>query len=491
MAIIVRYLAVVVLGLAWAAPTFAAPWAEPGDGRLRSDLELLIDYGVIEGPVTAWPLPWAQIAAGIERAKESAALPGHLWSAILRIEALMPSEEAFRQPRYETSVMATNRPTLVRDFGDGARSDAEVAMRAERHFSTTYVSLAVGYRSEQRGNDYQFERSYIAQALGNWVVYAGWVEQWWGPGWDSALMFSTNARPFPKIGFKRLEPRPFASKWLSWLGGWQFETFVGLIDERREFSNQLVAGIRLSLEPVKGLSLGFNRALQLCGKDRPCGVGTWFDALVGLGNADNTGTFNEPGNQIAGLDFRYGNRLGKTTFSVYGELIGEDEDNIVIDQISVLGGFSLARPVGDDGAHVRLVAEYSDTFANRSFFGRERPGSTYNNFIYRDGFTYRGRAIGASLDGDSRLVSLTATLTDSRNRLFRAALRRADINGDSAGRNGVSLNREKIAIAELETEIPTRFGDLRVQASLMDDRPDTPGASPLTGGIELGWRVRF
>lgn len=483
-------LAGAIAGL-FAPQSIAAPWAEVGDLRLRSDIELLADYGVFNGPLDSWPVPWAQIAAGIDALGIDPDLPPHVLAAIRRIEILMPGNDAFRTSRYEAGVSVGNRQTLVRDFGDGARADAEAYVRLEKHFSSSYISLNVGTRTHQSGKGINFERSYVAQAIGNWVTYAGWVEQWWGPGWDSALLFSNNARPFPKVGFKRLNPKPFETPWLSWLGGWQIEGFVGVLDEQREFSNQAVAGIRLALQPARGLTIGFNRALQLCGNGRPCGPETWFDALIGIGDADNTGTFDEPGNQLAGVDIRYGGHIGGATYSLYGELIGEDEDNIIIDQISIVTGASLSFPVAEDGTHLRLTGEYSDTLANRSFPGRERPGSTYNQFIYVDGFTYRERAIGHSLDGDSRLASFSATLIDRANRSFRLAVRHADINGDGRGRNSVSLTREKINLIELETDWPTQWGDLRAQIHAADDRPNTPNNEKFTAGFELSWRVRF
>ena len=148
-------------------------------------------------------------------------------------------------------------------------------------------------------------------------------------------------------------------------------------------------------------------------------------------------------------------------------------------------------PVNGDGSKLRITAEYSDTFANRSFPGTSRANSTYNQFIYRDGFTYRGRAIGHSLDGDSRLVSLSSTLIDKRNRLFRLSLRHANLNADGTGRNSVSDNAEKINLIEAETEWPTQWGDIRAQVSVADDRVNTPGRSKETATFELSWRVRF
>ena len=57
------YLRLVILSaltIAW-LPVHAEPWAAPGDLLLRTDLELLNDSGVINVPLTSWPIAWGDI----------------------------------------------------------------------------------------------------------------------------------------------------------------------------------------------------------------------------------------------------------------------------------------------------------------------------------------------------------------------------------------------------------------------------------------------
>jgi len=37
----------------------ASPWVEVGDAQLRSDLEILQAYGLVDNLATTWPIPWA------------------------------------------------------------------------------------------------------------------------------------------------------------------------------------------------------------------------------------------------------------------------------------------------------------------------------------------------------------------------------------------------------------------------------------------------
>src|SRR5436305_1204588 len=62
--------------------------------------------------------------------------------------------------------------------------------------------------------------TYASVRLGGVLVYAGYLDHWWGPGQISALQLSNDARPMPQIGFER--SRTTASSWpiLRWLGPW-------------------------------------------------------------------------------------------------------------------------------------------------------------------------------------------------------------------------------------------------------------------------------
>ncbi len=481
--------AVLLAAMPAAMPAAAGPWIEAGDRQARAEVELLKAAGISQGPGNAWPLPWAQVAAGLERA-DGQALPPHLAAAVRRLTIL--SERDGQKSRYEIRARATNRPAIVRDFGDTARQDGDVSVRAEHEFGKVYLSYGVGWRDGQQGRDVHVEPLTAAWALGNWALYGGHVETWWGPGHASALLFSTNARPIPRIGIKRLMPYPIDFPVLRWLGPWRFDMFAGIATETRgDFSDPAIIGMRLAFEPVPGLEIGLNRGLQLCGKGRPCGAGTIFDALIAFGDADNTGTFDEPGNQLAGVDLSYTRLIGPVAVQAYTEWEAEDEDNILLEQFSRLAGLTLSGPLGDKGASWTLLGEWSDTLAIKFLGSRRYPGSMYNNFIYTDGFTYRDRAFGHSLDGDSELWTLGLAVTDTRNRRFYGSYHRVDINKTGNPRNRISLNRETFNAFEAGVEWPTQFGDIGIEARYDTDAPNTPGVRDSKVAIELGWRSRF
>ena len=48
----------------------ASPWAIPGDLILRHDIQLLVDSGVINMPITTWPLAWGDIAYNLSKTEQ-------------------------------------------------------------------------------------------------------------------------------------------------------------------------------------------------------------------------------------------------------------------------------------------------------------------------------------------------------------------------------------------------------------------------------------
>lgn len=482
-------LTAVLTTVLWVTSAAAGPWLETGDRQVRADVELLKAAGLIRGPVNSWPLPWMQVAAGLEAA-EAQPLPPHLKAATERLRRL--ADRDGQKSRYQADVKITNRAALVRDFGDTAREDSDVSVRAEHELGKLYLSYGVGWRDGQQGRDIHIEPVHAALALGDWALYGGFVNTWWGPGHDGALLFSTNARPIPRVGIKRLATDPIDFPVLRWLGPWRFDAFAGIANEKRnDFDNPAIIGMRFSFEPVVGLEIGLNRGLQLCGKNRPCGAGTIFDALVGIGDADNTGTFNEPGNQLGGFDVSFTRMFGNVAVQAYTEWEAEDEDNFIIEQFARLAGVTLSGPVGQSGASWTFLGEWSDTLAIKFLGSRRFPGSFYNNFIFTDGFTFRDRVFGHSLDGDSEMWTAGLAVTDSRNRRFYGTYRSIDINRTANPRNRISLNRETFDAFEAGAEWPTEYGDISLEARFDTDAPNTPGIADSKLALELGWRTRF
>ena len=79
-------------------------------------------------------------------------------------------------------------------------------------------------------NKIDLDGTYLSARLGGVLMYAGYLDHWWGPGQISALQLSNNARPMPQIGIERSSTA--ASSWpiLNLIGPWQWEFFLGKFD---------------------------------------------------------------------------------------------------------------------------------------------------------------------------------------------------------------------------------------------------------------------
>jgi hypothetical protein len=290
-------------------------------------------------------LPWAQIDNGINSIGNAPLAP-HVAAALARVRAL--SERARATSSFEVTAAGTNKVQLVRDFGGGAREQADVAFHGEIDTGAFFVSYGAGYRTGQVGPDYHFEPGYVAVKSGNWAAYVGFTEVWFGPGNDGTLLFSNSARPFPKIGIRRLSPDPLNIPILKWLGPVKVEAFAGILNEQRDYRNPLVMGMRVAFEPTPGLEIGLHRAIQMCGSDRPCNARSFGKAWFGLGNADNIGSggnlSNDPGNQLAGFDLSYARMIGNVTAKAYFEALAEDRRNLSLAHYARLGGVQASGP---------------------------------------------------------------------------------------------------------------------------------------------------
>ena len=480
----------------------AEPWVEPGDPRLRADIELLAAYGIVEGPLNTWPVSWSQISHGIASMEERA-YPVHVEAALARVRRAMPQTSDYRGIGLEFEAKGASEERLVRGFDGGARQEGDVSLALDKHWSSTYAKLSVGWRDDQAGgNDVHFDNSYIAQAWGNWVFYGGTLPQWWGGGWDGGLFVSTNARPFARIGLQRLNPKPFETPWLSWLGHWNIHLSAGrLSDDRDDFETPWVVETRITLSPIRGLDLGVSRTIQICGKGRPCDLGTLRRAVFAFNNADNTGIReSDPSNQIFGMDARFARRIGDVNFATFVEVIAEDTADVLPTKWSADLGFTLNGYWAAQELRWGFRFEASDTEAG-NLFGLEvneqgtRPNVTFNSFIFTDGFSFKERTIGHTLDTDSRLLTAEVNAVDRAERYYWLRYRRAIINATDIPQrrqgNRLSNNREEINLVEAGLTVPFRLGEIRLELRTQDDQPDTPGRKDFEVEAEAGIRLRF
>ena len=421
-----------------ASASLAGPLLAPGDLRLRHDLELLNDSGVIDVPLTAWPLSVRDIRNALAETDAQGLDDGQKWA----LDRLRGATEGLAGPQASVRLSGAVEPRAIRGFEytPRAEGEAEAALEwaGERVFGRLGLTLAA---DPFDGETLRLDGTYAGVHIGNWMLTAGWQERWYGPGNDSSLLLSTNARPTPGIMLQRNLSTPFASRWLAWLGPWTLTTFMSLLDDEREIDDALLFGLRGSFRPLPGLEIGLSRAAQWCGSGRPCDLATFADLLVGNDNRGvNVSLDDEPGNQLGGVDVRW--VLPRAIpAAVYLQWVGEDGR----EGPSPLGSWLRQAGVeawGSTGRYQhRTHFEVADTLCREGGLGfsDEKPDCAYGHSIYRTGYRYRGRAIGHAVDSDGLAYSMGTTWIRRDGTTWNVSLRHIELNRAGSEFDGHSL----------------------------------------------------
>ena len=161
---------VLVVGAAWGGAAEAAPWVPAGDAGLRSDVELLAAHGVIDGPVTAWPIPGRYLLRRL--AAPPRGLPAHIAASVRRVRARLAARQGFGG---RIEARAANASALVRGDHRTARRKAELRAALDWTDGPTALRLALGASSagDAAQARLDFDGSYAARQAGNWLLYPG------------------------------------------------------------------------------------------------------------------------------------------------------------------------------------------------------------------------------------------------------------------------------------------------------------------------------
>src|SRR5690606_3713026 len=162
---------------------------------------------------------------------------------------------------------------------------------------------------------------------------------------------------------------------------------------------------RFSFKPTQRLEIGLSRTAQWGGEGRSESLSSLLKLMGGM--SDNADTAeereNEPGNQLAGVDFRWAPDVAGANFAGYGQFIGDDE----------AGGLPARRchMLGVDWttawaqASQRWYLEITDPVVGE-LEGDVRHNLAYTHGTYKTGYHYRGRNLATTWEEDSRVITL-------------------------------------------------------------------------------------
>ncbi|CAN5356038.1 capsule assembly Wzi family protein [soil metagenome] len=447
----------IAAGLA-GSPARAGPWMAPGDLARRHDLQLLADAGVIRAPVTTWPLSWGDVARFLVDV-DAGGLSGSELEALARLRRVARDETRVDRVQFHGRLVIAEEPRELRTFEATPRESAEIETGAEwtgeRFAWNLQVQKVAG---PDDGRNLRLDGSYAGIVLGNYMFSAGVMDRWWGPGWEGSLILSTNARPIPALSVERNFSEPFESSWLRWIGPWTASLVWGQLEGDRFVPNARLFGLRLAFTPRDDLEIGLSRSAQWCGAGRPCSADTFGDLLLGRDNRGNDVRFaDEPGNQLAGADARWTSPVGGWPYAVYAQLIGEDEAGGFPSEYLALLGVEAWGAAGGWRAHI----EYADTACGATA-SDPKFNCAYNHAIYQDGYRYRERSIGHSVDNDARILSLGFTLVRPDGDAWNLLLRGGRLNraGAPDPRNPLTPMKRTLTNVELSHTREFAFGSL-------------------------------
>ena len=104
-----------------------------------------------------------------------------------------------------------------------------------------------------------------------------------------------------------------------------YSLFLKRFESNRHVPKALLFGNRLSLQLTKNLEVSAIRVAQFGGKGRDLNSKIIRNMILAQDNAGTElSSEDEPGNQIAGVDFNYYNTILDNKIKIYGQIFGED-----------------------------------------------------------------------------------------------------------------------------------------------------------------------
>jgi len=404
----------------------AAPFWEPGDGQLRHDMELVADYRRENHLITTWPM-----AFNADLLAADPDMPVAIQAAVARLKKKLAMSQYARTEvltHVKVGGAKQQEPVSLRSFQSQPRAKSLVEAGIESTGDILAWRINVQWLdqpADERAG--RMDGTFLGAAVGNWMITAGSLDRWWGPGWDNSLILSNYARPVPSLSISRIENNKFESRLLNWLGPWNLVISGGQLDSESSIAHVKLIGMRLTFSPAPGLEIGASRSIQWGGEGRPQDFSNFTDAILGRSNVSSANADKENSNQLGGFDIRWVSPLFNGNYTLYGQITGEDEAGFLPSQYMSLVGTEIWGHLR--GARSwRLVLEHSNTHAG--FLDDTADNVAYEHSTYTTGYRHFQEVIGAGIDSDARSIRLNAMLATHAGVFWSAGIRKSSLNND-------------------------------------------------------------
>ena len=405
---------------------------------LRTDLNWLNQQGVIQISTSTWPLSGEEI----QRALSTAKIENNAQQKV--INSVMANLEAENTSTKLALFAETDPQNIPQKFADEQKSQYQAALELNAGGKQWDARLRVNAEKDpiiDNGHDVNVEGSYLAGKLWNQWLIAGQIPTYWGPGHEGSLIRGDASRPVYGLTMQRAEQQAFETKWLSWIGPWQYQAFAGQLDDYHAIPDAKLLGFRLTAQPLPYLELGASRILQWGGEGRSESFDSLWNAIKGNDNFDDGAL--DKSNQIAGFDARLNlNRWSGVPISLYGQYVGEDEAGLLPSKKMYLAGIDYSSQLNN--LPLQVYAEWADTRTNRDALG-----ISYEHRNYKDGYYQHGFPLGHAMGGDGQMLSLGGDIRfDVMNRLNGRAMV-AKVNQSNSINNQAFTQKDEIKALDL------------------------------------------
>ena len=406
-------------------------------------------------------------------------------AALVRVQKRAAMETSTGEIGLAIEAAGTTDPWALRSFEDSPREEGELTVAADWVGQRFAWKFSAGLAANpDDGQEFRPDGSYVAMSLGNWNLSAGYLDRWWGPGWEGSLILSNNARPLPSIGIDRNEAKPFTWPVLRWLGPWRFSTFMGQLEEDRDYPNALLFGMRFESRPLPSLQIAASRSAQWCGEGRPCDLSTFGDLLTGNDNDQTAGRTARKSARRLRRALVMAGRTGAGRALCAGDRRGR----------SGVHALQVPRPVrrrrwGEWGSRSwRAHVEYADTACD---FPTSPPefGCAYTSSIYTSGYRYRGRAMGHTIDADGESIGAGLLLVEASGSQWNLLARNVKLNrAGVAAEHSLADGPATIVDVTLSHGRTVAWGNIGVLLGFADVSGDGTVAMEDGARVSLTWR---
>lgn len=291
---------------------------------------------------------------------------------------------------------------------------------------------------------------YAKATYKNVEVLGGREAIWWGSGYRGSMSFSGNAFPLDQIRVGSAEP--FRLPWiLKHLGPMKLNLMVSRLGKDRAVPHAKLAAWRIQLAPFKYFEMGFTRAFQFGGDNRPgLSFGQFMGLLFGQGSDDPSAANNA--NNVLSLDFtiRWPD-AGRYLFimrdmSLYGELGWDDtqDPGFTLGPIPT-GSIIPRKPGGLIGTF--MTGFLGDPYLDFRFEYAKTSEIQFINQVYQSGWTHNGQTLSHFIgrDGWEFFTRLTRSMTPDLKLGGQVSIARVG-NTDLTSANQARMDRKAFAV---------------------------------------------